>query len=329
VSQGLHPAVRLAPAKVNLTLAVVGRRTDGFHSLHSVMVPVGLHDRLSVAAAAGGEDTLHVVGADTGPLASNLVLRGIAEARRAVAATHGPAIARPALAARLEKQIPVAAGLAGGSSDGAAAMEAALEAWGTDLPGPVRLATAAALGSDVPFFLAEGPALVQGRGEELQLLPNLTGVAAGVLLVTPALPISTADAFRAFDAGGPAAPADPGSTRQSSQHLADELRTGLTAEQLAARAGALAVANDLAHAAFHLAPGLLPFRRALSRLLGRPVGLSGSGPTLWALYPSVEAAREAASAVDGSIQRRDLEAPGQGRPFVFATDLAGSGGAAR
>jgi 4-diphosphocytidyl-2-C-methyl-D-erythritol kinase len=326
VSERLHPAVRLAPAKVNLTLAVVGRRTDGFHSLHSVMVPVGLHDRLSVAPAAGEDDTLHVVGADTGPLAENLVLRGIAQARRAVAATHGPAVATPPLAARLEKQIPVAAGLGGGSSDGAAAIEAALETWGTDLPGPVRLATAAALGSDVPFFLAEGPALVQGRGEQLQLLPNLTGVPAGVLLVTPGLQISTAEAFRAFDAGGSAAPADPASTRQSSQHLADELRTGLTADQLAARAGALAVANDLAPAAFHLAPALLPFRRALSRMLGRPVGLSGSGPTLWALYPSVEAAREAASAVEGSILRHDLEAPGAGRPFVFATDL---GGAAR
>ncbi|HEX8026351.1 MAG TPA: hypothetical protein VF484_09105, partial [Candidatus Limnocylindrales bacterium] len=148
VADRLQPAVRLAPAKVNLTLAVVGVRPDGFHALHSVMVPVGLHDRLSVAPAAGAEDTLHVTGADTGPLADNLVLRGIAAARRAVAQVHGPAVATPRLAARLEKHIPVAAGLAGGSSDGAAAIEAALEAWGTDLPGPVRLATAAALGSD-------------------------------------------------------------------------------------------------------------------------------------------------------------------------------------
>ena len=328
MTERLHPAVRLAPAKVNLTLAVVGRRTDGFHSLHSVMVPVGLHDRLSVAPVAGGEDTLHVVGPDTGPVASNLVLRGIAEARRAVATAHGPAVATPPLAARLEKHIPVAAGLAGGSSDGAAALEAALEAWGTDLPGPIRLATAAALGSDVPFFLAEGPALVQGRGEQLTLLPTIKGAPAGILLVTPGLQIRTADAFAAFDAGGPASPTDPGSTRLSSEHLADELRTGLTADQLAARAGALAVANDLAPAAFHLAPGLLPFRRALSRMLGRPVGLSGSGPTLWALYPSIEAARDAASAVDGAVERRDLEAPGTGRPFVVATDLRGSGGAA-
>jgi 4-diphosphocytidyl-2-C-methyl-D-erythritol kinase len=328
VPDRLHPVVRLAPAKVNLTLAVVGRRSDGFHSLHSVMVPVGLHDRLSVAAAAGDEDTLHVVGADTGPTEANLVLRAIAATRAAVTATHGPAVATPALAARLEKRIPVAAGLAGGSSDGAAALEAALEAWGTDLPGPVRLATAAGLGSDVPFFLAESPALVQGRGEQLTLLPNPTGAAAGVLLVTPALQIRTADAFAAHDAGGAAAPADPGSTLQSSRHLADELRTGLTAEQLAARAGALAVANDLAPAAFQLAPGLLPFRRALSRMLGRPVGLSGSGPTVWALYPSLEAAREAASAVKQACDRRDLEPPGAGPPFVVATELGGAGGAA-
>jgi 4-diphosphocytidyl-2-C-methyl-D-erythritol kinase len=317
------PVVRVAPAKLNLTLAVVGRRSDGYHALHSVMAPLALADRLSLAPdpAPDARDVLRVDGFDAGPAADNLVLRAI-EATRRAARPHLPS-PPVALAVRLDKRIPVAAGLAGGSSDAAAALDGAFEAWGLELAGPTRLEAAARLGSDVPFFLADGPALVEGRGERVTPLPNLAGAAAGVLLVTPALAIRTVDAFAAYDAGGPAAPCDPGSTRLSSQHLADELRTGLGASDLAARAGALAVANDLAPAAFHLAPGLLGLRRALSRMLGLPVGLSGSGPTLWAIYPSVDSAREAAAAVDAALDRRDLEAPGAGRPTVVATELGG------
>ena len=129
------PVVRLAPAKVNLTLAVIGRRPDGFHDLHSIMVPLDLADRLALSPAFGPADRLHVVGPagepapDLGPPAGNLALRAIAVARRALrdAGEDGPL---PALAVRLEKRIPAAAGLAGGSSDGAAALDGALEAWG-------------------------------------------------------------------------------------------------------------------------------------------------------------------------------------------------------
>ena len=78
----LAPVIRLAPAKLNLTLAVVGRRPDGYHTLHSVMVPLALADRLSVAVAeGGGADTLHATGFDPGPAADNLVLKALAGAR--------------------------------------------------------------------------------------------------------------------------------------------------------------------------------------------------------------------------------------------------------
>jgi 4-diphosphocytidyl-2-C-methyl-D-erythritol kinase len=128
------PIVRLAPAKLNLTLAVVGRRPDGYHALHSVMTPLALSDRLSIAVdpSASGADTIRVDGFETGPSADNLVLRAIDATRRAVR-PHLDA-APPALVVRLDKRIPVAAGLAGGSSDAAAAIDGALEAWsGADL----------------------------------------------------------------------------------------------------------------------------------------------------------------------------------------------------
>lgn len=320
----LAPVIRVAPAKVNLTLAVQARRGDGFHPLHSVMVPVALSDRLSVAPAAGGEDTLVVSGHDAGPVADNLVLRAIAETRAAVGrlVTTGP------LAARLEKVIPVAAGLAGGSSDAAAAIDAAIEAWavddavGADEIVRLRSRIAIRLGSDVPFFLAASAAVVTGRGEHVDPLPPLRGRDVGVLLVTPDVGVATAGVFAAFDSDPAAAPRDHGSTRASSEHLASEWRGGLRAEALVARAGVLATANDLAAAADIVLPGLRSLRRALVRGLRRPVGLSGSGPTLWVLYASGAEAADAAEVIRAGIDDGTIVPPGAGRASVVATTIA-------
>ncbi len=347
----LSPVIRLAPAKVNLTLAVLGRRADGFHDLHSIMVPLDLADRLSVSLAPpGGSDSLHVVGFDAGPTSDNLVLRAFALARRLAGPATGRPGTPPPLAARLEKRIPIAAGLAGGSSDAAAATDAALEAWAIELGPEARVRLAAELGSDVPFFLAGGPALVEGRGERLTGLAWLrdarTPAAAadgdgasstageadedgamtrdgapdrpGLLLVTPAVGISTQAAFEAWDAG--ARPAG-NAARLASDHLAAELRSGLRVTDLMARASVLAAANDLAPAASVLEPGLVPFKRALLRLLGRPVGLSGSGPTHWALYPSYGEAVTAADRVRSGIVDGELPALGPRPPFVAATRI--------
>jgi 4-diphosphocytidyl-2-C-methyl-D-erythritol kinase len=317
----LTPVVRIAPAKLNLTLAVTGRRADGFHDLHSVFVPLALADRLSLAPASGREDSLHAIGPDPGPPVDNLVIRALAATRLAVGAGHaaGPGPA-PALAVRLEKRIPVAAGLGGGSSDAAAAIDGALDAWGAELAPDDRLAVAAGLGSDVPFFLAGGPALVEGRGERVAPLHGLRG-APGVLLVTPAVAMPTAEVFAAFAV---LRGSGDGSVLMSSTHCAEELRSGLGAADLVARAGVLAMANDLFPAASAIVPGLVPLRRALSRLLGRPIGLSGSGPTLWGLYPSTTEAQAAASVVDGAIEAGSLAAPGTDRPFVAATTILAS-----
>ncbi|HYL39970.1 MAG TPA: hypothetical protein VET90_01565, partial [Candidatus Binatus sp.] len=320
---GHLPVVRLAPAKLNLTLSVGKLRPDGYHDLHSVMVPLGLADRLTVARAAGQSDSLHVVGPD-GPQPAapdDLVLRAIVEARRAA----GRAVEAFALAARLDKRIPIAAGLGGGSSDAAAAIEAALEAWAA---GPVlgvedRVRLAMSVGSDVPFFLMRGPALVEGRGDRLTPLRGPLGAPVGVVVVTPRDGVSPPEAFRRLDAGGVAAPADPRSTRVTSEHVAAELRAGLRAADLVARAGVLATANDLLPAAVALVPDLRSFRRAVARRLGRPVGQSGSGPTLWALYPSATEAEAAAAQLERLVTAGDLDAPGDRPPRIHATSIVG------
>ncbi len=318
-SRRLTPVVRLAPAKLNLSLAVVGRRPDGYHELHSVMVTLALADRLSLAPAGGDHDTLYVDGLDAGPTATNLVLLALAATREAVGAgwagAGGPP---PPLAARLDKRIPVAAGLAGGSSDAAATLDGALEAWGAELTVHERLRVATRLGSDVPFFLADGAALVEGRGESVTPLRGVTGDPPGVVLVTPWVALSTSAVFAAHDA---TARTPSGSTRTSSNHLADELRAGLSASALVDRAGILAVANDLTAAAVAIEPGLLTLRRGLGRLLGRPVGQSGSGPTQWVLYPSLPEAVAAAGSVQAALAAGTIEAPGNGPPFVTATTI--------
>jgi 4-diphosphocytidyl-2-C-methyl-D-erythritol kinase len=315
-SRRLAPVVRLAPAKLNLTLAIVGRRSDGFHALHSVMAPLALADRLSLAVIASGDDTLHASGFDPGPPETNLVLRAIRGTREAL---RGSGAATPPLAARLEKRIPVAAGLGGGSSDAAAAIDAALEAWGAELADERQAELAARLGSDVPFFLVDGPALVEGRGERLTPLHGLRGEEVpGLLLVTPGVAARTADVFAAWAAG---AMSEPGVARRTSEHFASEFGSGLTGRQLVERAGVLASANDLLPAAAAVVPGLVPLRRGLTRLLGRPIGLSGSGPTLWALYPSLDAAEEAATTARTAIDEGTLPSPGDRPPFVAATTL--------
>jgi len=314
----LTPVIRLASAKLNLTLAVIGRREDGFHDLHSVFVPLALSDRLSLAPAPSSarEDSLHVSGLDAGPVADNLVLRAIAAARAAVG--EGPG--RPgtsALAARLEKVIPVAAGLGGGSSDAAAAFDGALEAWGVELDDERGAHAAASIGSDVPFFLRGIPALVEGRGERLTPLKGVHGH-PGILLVTPRVAVRTPDVFTVFDA---IRGKGDGSIRMSSEHLAQELGNGLSAADLIARAGVLASANDLLPAALLVAPGLVGVKRALTRTLTRAVGLSGSGPTLWTLYPSLAEAQSAATVVEAAVAAGTIPSIGEGSPSIIATTI--------
>jgi 4-diphosphocytidyl-2-C-methyl-D-erythritol kinase len=315
----LAPVIRLAPAKLNLTLAVVGRRNDGYHALHSVMVPLALADRLSVAVAeGGGGDTLHTSGFDPGPAAENLALRAIGAARAAVERTR---VAAPPLAARLEKAIPVAAGLAGGSSDAAAAVDAALEAWAAELDHESRVSIARSLGSDVPFFLAGGAALVEGRGERVTRLHGITDhahSAPAVLLVTPPIPAHTAAVFAAWSGG---AMGEPGVVRRTSEHFASEFGSGLSVRALLERAGVLASANDLWPAAAAVVPGLVALRRALTRLTHRPIGLTGSGPTLWALYASLDEATGAVEDVRRAAGEGDLPVPGGGEPFITATTI--------
>ena len=315
--------VREAPAKLNLTLAVIRRRADGYHALHSVMVPLKLADTISVSiveASSPPGDTLALSGLHLPNTGDNLVLRAIAMARAAVAQTWpGAPAVPPPLAAELVKLVPVAAGLGGGSSDAASALDAALEAWDATLSIERAMAVAAALGSDVPFFLAGGAARISGRGEFVDPLPDLKGRQPAVLLVTPRVALSTREVFQAFSLG--ARPLRTEAAQEISEQLAADMTAGLRGADLLERAADLASSNDLLAASVSVVPTLLPFRRALARLLALPVGQSGSGPTCWTLYPSLAAARKAARVVEAAVANGSLPEIGHGSPFVAATTI--------
>jgi len=285
----------VARAKVNLALGVVGRRPDGYHDLVSVFARLDLADRLTIGPPGDG-DRLVVAGGpiDYRPAADDLVLRAVELLRRACL-PHAPG-----LTVRLEKYVPLAAGLGGGSADAAAALDLAARAWGFQLTGDVRLALAAQLGSDVPFLAADiEAALVTGRGESVAPLPGPLDP-VGILLVTAGAGLATRDVFDAWAAAPPRRAATGGSGSvgaDRARDLAARLGAGCTAADLVAAAPDLRDANDLWSASIRLRPDLVELRDVLERRLGRAILLSGSGPTLLALYPSRAAAETAATSL--------------------------------
>jgi 4-diphosphocytidyl-2-C-methyl-D-erythritol kinase len=261
-----------APAKVNLHLHVVGRRTDGYHLLDSLVVFADIGDQLSISPA--GSLSLAVTGpfaADLAPDPDNLVLR----AAKALASEAG----QPATGALvLQKNLPIASGIGGGSADAAATLRLLCRVWGIAPPASRLTAIAQALGADVPVCLASRPALMSGIGEQLapaRPLPDL-----GLLLVNPGVAVATQAVFRAR-ATSFSAPADFPATGwpdiQSFIAALDETR------------------NDLEPAARALAPQV---GTVLDGLITTPgcllARMSGSGATCFGLFASPSAAQQAA-----------------------------------
>lgn len=281
-------AVRV-PAKVNVQLAVGGLRPDGFHDLANVFLAVGLSDTVTAVGAGDGvpEVTCTGPGADQVPLdRGNLAVR----AAELLAARHGR---RPRVRLHIDKDIPVAGGMAGGSADAAGALLACDALWGTRTPREELVALAAELGSDVPFALLGGAALGRGRGELLTPLP-VTGTFHWVFALAEG-GLSTPEVYRECDRlRGPAATVADVPAPEPSPVLLAALRDG------DARGLAAAVANDLQPAALSLRPRLRDTLEA-GRRAGALAGLvSGSGPTCAFLAADAEGAAVVAKALNAS-----------------------------
>ncbi len=275
------------PAKLNLQLAVGPRRADGYHDLVTVFHAVSLFDEVTVVPAERDGVAVSGEGADRVPSdRDNLALRAVAALR---AVLPGGAADRAGVHVTIVKRIPVAAGLAGGSADAAAALVACNELWGGGL-GQAQLAeVAATVGSDVAFALLGGTAVGRGRGE--RLTPALAPATAyhWVLafadgqLATPEV-YAALDRLRAAGAGEPDLDAA----------LMSALRTG------EARLVGRALSNDLQQAALSLFP---PLRKTLAA--GLELGalgalVAGSGPTCIFLAASADRALDLAVSLSGA-----------------------------
>ena len=250
----------LAPAKINWTLEVLGRRPDGFHEVKTILQTIDLCDSLELETAA--ELTLEATGEGLPPPQDDLTMRAARLLRERTGYSGGARM-------RLTKTIPVAAGLGGGSSDAAAALRGLDRLWGLALPHERLVELAAEVGSDVPFFLRGGTALAEARGERITPLPDAPRTA--ILVVVPPLSIPEKTrrmysllSFKDYGSGA------------ASDRLADALRQGrpLKESDLYDVFGSLA---------FQTFPELQTCRQALIQAGAGAAHLAGSGPALFVL----------------------------------------------
>jgi 4-diphosphocytidyl-2-C-methyl-D-erythritol kinase len=268
-----------APAKINLALHVCGRRGDGYHLLDSLVIFAGVGDRVTARAASGFH--LDVTGPFAGGLdaeSDNLVLRAARWLAAKTGAVKTGAIEGAHLS--LEKNLPIASGIGGGSSDAAAALMACARIWGADVSDLPHAELAAQLGADVPVCLVRRPALMRGIGEDVSVVPPLP--AAWLVLANPGLPLATKAVFGALG-GRYSAALEPMPPCRDAAALAGYLE---------------GQRNDLALPAMELMPAIATVLEALLATQGCLLArLSGSGPTCFGLYGTEAAAQNAAKAL--------------------------------
>lgn len=255
-------------AKVNLSLAVYPRSADGYHPLRGVFQSVSLAD--DVCLGPSSDDSITVRGGEAPEDETNLAWRAIEVARRTARVTTPTAL-------EIVKRIPSGAGLGGGSADAAAALGLLADRYRIDPE--VTSELAASLGADVPFSLAGGTRLVEGRGERLKWMDPLSDFALGI--VVPPFSLSTPAVFKEWDRlDSPSGEALP------DRILPPSLRGGMP------------VRNDLFPAAASLDPRIADWREEISGRWNTSVAMTGSGSALFAFFSTLDEARDAVAGID-------------------------------
>jgi len=250
-----------APAKINLMLDVLHKRSDGFHEVEMIMTMVDLADRLEMSELP--RDTI-VISSQAGyiPLdEKNLAFQAARLIKERYDVKTGVHI-------HLDKKIPVAAGLAGGSSDAAAALRGLNRLWKLDIPDTELWKLGAELGSDVPFCITGGTALATGRGEKLRAIPNPPQ--CWVVLAKPPINVSTADVYGRFRS-------DKIVRHPSAEKMEQAIRNESFPEVCSQ------LGNVLEDVTLRLYPEVRHLKEAMIRLGADGVLMSGSGPTVFGL----------------------------------------------
>ena len=254
-----------APAKINWTLEVIGRRPDGFHEVKTMLQTIDLCDSLELEPAP--ELTLAATGEGLPPPQDNLTLRAAHLLQERTRHSGGVRM-------RLTKSIPVAAGLGGGSSDAAAALRGLDRLWGLALPHERLVELAAEMGSDVPFFLHGGTALAEGRGERITPLPDAPRTAILVVVPPLSMPHKTQRMYSLL-----------GLEHYGDGAASDRFADALRQRRLFEESDLYDVFDSLAFQAF---PELHACRQALMQAGASAVHLAGSGPALFMLLRDEE-----------------------------------------
>ena len=269
-------SVRLpAFAKINLCLHVMGKRPDGYHELRTIFQAISLHDTLEISIDPGGSGQLSLscnnVALPLGP--DNLVWRAIE--------AIGPDIGfRGSISVQLEKRIPVARGLGGGSSDAAATLIGMMRLTKSQVPLPRLMEIAASLGADVPFFLFGGRALAVSRGDEIYPLPNIPK--RTILVVSPRdIGVSTKDAYQWISA-------------ELTKTAKPPRIWGFCALCWSRQGGSLS--NDFEGPVFSRYPRLGEIRDALLKRGAADAALAGSGSAVFGVFRNPAQARRTARA---------------------------------
>lgn len=260
-------------AKINWTLDVLFKREDGFHELRTIYQTVSLYDRLSLSGTAGD---ISVICSDPRVPCdeTNLAFRAAKLFREALQISNGAKI-------EIEKRIPVAGGLGGGSSNAAVTLLGLARIWEISLPDVELTQIAAQLGSDVPFFLVGGTALGVGRGEEVYPIEQTKS--EHLLLVNPGFAVPTRDAYG-------------GLSRLTRSEGAPIMPFSLIAAK-GIRELPLAAQNDLEQVVLADYPEIAEVKRRLSGLGARQALMSGSGATVFGVFDNTESIDAAAVAM--------------------------------
>lgn len=257
------------PAKINLTLRVGPRRPDGFHDIRSLMQSIALSDTLALTARAGPL-ALRVRGHGVPADRANLVWRAAELLWRALGRTGDPRDAY----IHLDKSIPAAAGLGGGSADAAAALIGLNVLWGARRTPSDLMTLSAELGSDVPFFLQGGTALCAGRGDEVYPVDDISRL--GLVLIKPSIGVATADAYRWLDE-------DRTAGSEDSTHPG-RLDVGWPV-------GPITLVNDLEAPVARRHPVIAEMITACRQAGAMAAGMTGSGSAVFAAFSETAAKR--------------------------------------
>lgn len=262
-----------APAKLNFSLEVLGKRRDGFHEVRMLMVGLSLHDELSFEAWPECVLESDLPDLDCG--AGNIILKAARLLQKESGENRGALI-------RLKKRIPLGAGLAGGSTDAAAALKGLKRLWNLRLSESRLELLAAKLGSDVPFCLKSGWAIASGRGEKLRQLPQKKNFS--LVLLNPGFEVSTKWVYQNVD-----------SSRKSQRNLSKLVYEALDQKDLEL-VNKLSV-NDLEAVTAAEYAEIGRMRQDLSDLGAKVARMSGSGPTVWGLFKDETSANKAEKAL--------------------------------